>query len=132
MLLGQRIVWFLTGFATCFASSIPGSSVGHARDLELHRRQSPTPSSPVGPPDPECTNGPSTRACWGDGFSIATNFDFDWPDTGNIVEYSLEITNTTMAPDGFERLVMAVNGQFPGPTLHAGRSFTKTLKYWLL
>jgi hypothetical protein len=26
-----------------------------------------------------------------------------------------------MAPDGYERLVLAVNGQFPGPTLYASK-----------
>jgi hypothetical protein len=26
-----------------------------------------------------------------------------------------------MAPDGTERLVMAINGQYPGPTLHASK-----------
>lgn len=28
----------------------------------------------------------------------------------------------TLAPDGFERPIMAVNGQFPGPTIQAGNS----------
>lgn len=35
------------------------------------------------------------------------------------LQYSLEITNTTMAPDGFERMVYAVNGQIPGPVITA-------------
>lgn len=115
----QNIFLLLAGLSTCFASSIPRNNPHIVQDYDIHPRQSPTPSlSEV--PDPECTNGPSTRACWGYGYSIATDFDLDWPVTGNVVEYSLEITNTTMAPDGFERLVMAVNGQFPGSTIHAG------------
>jgi hypothetical protein len=71
--------------------------------------------------DSSCTNGPFTRQCWGNGFSIATDYDTAWPVTGNTVSYTLEITNTTLAPDGTERLVMAINGQYPGPTLHASK-----------
>ncbi|KAM3081222.1 laccase, multicopper oxidase, benzenediol:oxygen oxidorectuctase [Clarireedia jacksonii] len=69
--------------------------------------------------DPACTNSPFTRSCWGNGFSIATDFDTKHPNTGVTRKYNLEITNTTLAPDGFSRLVMAINGQYPGPTLYA-------------
>lgn len=62
--------------------------------------------------DAACTNGPNTRACWKNGFSIATDFDAKLPPEGKTIIYDLEITNTTMAPDGFERLIMAVNGQY--------------------
>lgn len=34
-------------------------------------------------------------------------------------QYTLEITNTTMAPDGYSRMVFAINGQYPGPTIEA-------------
>ena len=76
-----------------------------------------TTSTP--PPDPQCTNGPFTRACWGDDFSIATDFDYSWPNTGKTVSYTLEIANITLAPDGHAREVLAVNGQYPGPTIRA-------------
>ncbi|KAF2166071.1 multicopper oxidase [Zasmidium cellare ATCC 36951] len=70
--------------------------------------------------DQGCTNGPNTRACWKSGFSIATDFDKKLPPAGKTVTYNLEITNTThMAPDGYQRLVMAINGQYPGPTIYA-------------
>ncbi|OAX81865.1 hypothetical protein ACJ72_03790 [Emergomyces africanus] len=69
--------------------------------------------------DKNCKNSPTDRRCWGGGFDITTNFGVKWPDTGKVVEYHLEISNTTLAPDGFERLVLAVNGQFPGPTIRA-------------
>ncbi|KKZ61340.1 hypothetical protein EMCG_04059 [[Emmonsia] crescens] len=76
-----------------------------------------------GPPgyvsDKKCKNSPTNRACWGGGFDITTNFGVKWPDTGKVVEYQLEISNITLAPDGYERLVLAVNGQFPGPTIRA-------------
>ena len=61
--------------------------------------------------DAACTNGPNTRACWKAGFSIATDFDKKLPPEGKTVTYDLEITNTTMAPDGYKRLIMAINGQ---------------------
>ncbi|KAG9787986.1 Laccase [Exophiala dermatitidis] len=69
--------------------------------------------------DSQCTNGPLTRQCWGNGFSIATNYDNTWPNTGKVVQYHLEVTNTTMALDGVSRPVYAINGQYPGPTIRA-------------
>jgi hypothetical protein len=70
-------------------------------------------------PDSACTNGPFTRACWSDGFSISTNYDSTWPVTGRTVSYHLEITNTTVAPDGLSRMGALINGQCPGPTIVA-------------
>ncbi|KAF2434506.1 hypothetical protein EJ08DRAFT_581930 [Tothia fuscella] len=71
-------------------------------------------------PDKACSNGPLTRACWSDGFSIATDFDTKWPNTGKTVHYDLEITNTTCNPDGNgDRLCMLINKQYPGPTIIA-------------
>ena len=71
-------------------------------------------------PDPSCTNGPLTRACWKNGYSIATDFDLKFPTTGNIVSYNLEITNGTCNPDGNgKRLCLLVNNQYPGPTIRA-------------
>lgn len=63
--------------------------------------------------DTACSNTANTRACWSNGFSIATDFDAKFPETGRDVIYNLEITNmTTLSPDGFNRLVLAVNGQY--------------------
>lgn len=36
-------------------------------------------------------------------------------------KYTLDVVNITLAPDGTERMVFAVNGQFPGPTIEAGQ-----------
>ncbi|QSZ31194.1 hypothetical protein DSL72_000757 [Monilinia vaccinii-corymbosi] len=70
--------------------------------------------------DPACTNSPFTRACWGNGFSIATDFDTKNPTTGVTRKYNLEVTNTTCSPDGVTRHdCMLINGQFPGPTIYA-------------
>lgn len=71
-------------------------------------------------PDSACTHTPVTRSCWGNGFSIATNYDSTWPVTGRVVEHTLEITNTTMNLDGGRsRIIHAVNGQYPGPAIRA-------------
>ncbi|KAH9906850.1 multicopper oxidase [Xylariomycetidae sp. FL2044] len=56
--------------------------------------------------------------CWGD-FSLSTNWYDEVPDTGVTREYWLELTNTTAAPDGVERMVLTINGSIPGPTLFA-------------
>ena len=73
-------------------------------------------------PDSACTNGPDTRACWSNGFSIATDFDSKWPTTGRTRTYDWHITNTTCNPDGQgEKVCMLVENQYPGPTLEAGK-----------
>ena len=100
------------------------------------------PLAEYAPPTPSCTNGPTSRGCWSDGFNIDTDYYKSWPNTGRVVEvsfahsprtsatvtllgltpegqYHWEITNQTLAPDGFERVVLAVNGQFPGPLVEA-------------
>lgn len=70
-------------------------------------------------PTSTCTNSPTSRGCWSGGFSIDTDFDDDWPSTGNVVSYELTVTNITLAPDGYSRYVLAINGQYPGPTIYA-------------
>lgn len=35
------------------------------------------------------------------------------------VQYWFEVTNTTVSPDGIERIGLAVNGSIPGPTIEA-------------
>lgn len=65
-----------------------------------------------------CTYSASDRSCWGD-YDLSTNYYDEAPDTGVTREYYLELTNTTAALDGVERIVLLVNGTFPGPTLFA-------------
>lgn len=60
----------------------------------------------------------NSRATWGD-YDLDTNFYDVIPDTGVTREYWFDIVNTTAAPDGIERQVLLVNGQFPGPTIEA-------------
>jgi hypothetical protein len=76
-------------------------------------------TTPTTAPESVCTNGPTTRDCWDETFSLDTDFDSNFPTTGRTVAYDWTITNTTMAPDGFERAVFAINGQYPGPAIKA-------------
>ncbi|KJK61824.1 Multicopper oxidase [Aspergillus parasiticus SU-1] len=69
--------------------------------------------------DAGCTHGPSSRACWSDGYDLSTNYYEDAPDTGVVREYWFNIENTTAAPDGVELPVQLINGSFPGPTIIA-------------
>ena len=99
-----------------FAAFIPRAELIQL-DNGLVPRQATTSTRP---PDAACSNGPATRSCWGNGFSIATNYDSTWPNTGKVVRYNLEVTNTTMNLDGGRvRPIYAINGQYPGPTIRA-------------
>jgi FtsP/CotA-like multicopper oxidase with cupredoxin domain len=102
-----------------FAGLIPRADFTPIED-RLFERQTP---------DSQCTNTPMTRSCWGNGFSIATNYDSVWPTTGKTVKYTLEITNTTMNLDGGRnRTIFAVNGQYPGPAIRASWGDTLQIK----
>ncbi|EJD46356.1 extracellular dihydrogeodin oxidase/laccase [Auricularia subglabra TFB-10046 SS5] len=65
-----------------------------------------------------CTNADS-RLCWDGTYDINTDYYSDGPDTGNTVVYYIQITNSTLAPDGVSRQVLAINGTIPGPTITA-------------
>lgn len=70
--------------------------------------------------DRACTHGPDKRACWREGYSVATDFDKKFPVTGNTVLYDLKLTNGTCNPDGHgDRVCLLVNGQYPGPLIRA-------------
>lgn len=69
--------------------------------------------------DSSCVNGPTTRNCWNNGFSVATDSDDKWPETGNTVTYNLEVTQKTLSPDGVARPMIVFNGQYPGPAIVA-------------
>lgn len=48
-----------------------------------------------------------------------TNYYKDYPNTGVIREYDWTITREVIAPDGYERDVLLINGAFPGPMIEA-------------
>ncbi|OCT53411.1 Laccase-2 [Cladophialophora carrionii] len=120
MLLVLSFVLLLLHQAT--AAYIPSAELAQI-DNGLARRQASSTSSTAPTPtqkaDSQCTHGPFTRACWGNGYSIATNYDAVWPNTDKVVEYFLDIQNATMSLDGFSRQLYVINGQFPGPTITA-------------
>ncbi|KAF2760204.1 multicopper oxidase [Pseudovirgaria hyperparasitica] len=53
------------------------------------------------------------------GLTIHTNYYKEIPKTCRTVEYTVHVENTTIAPDGIERLGLIINGQMPGPMIHA-------------
>lgn len=71
------------------------------------------------PDHTSCGNSAQNRAQWCDGFNIGTDYESIAPDTGRTREYWLTVGDFTLAPDGYSRPVMAINGSIPGPTLFA-------------
>lgn len=71
-----------------------------------------------------CENGPQSRSCWTGDFTVETDSEERWPNTGKTVHYDLNISNMTLAPDGTLRSMLVINGQYPGPVLTASRSRT--------
>ncbi|KID83124.1 laccase [Metarhizium guizhouense ARSEF 977] len=66
-----------------------------------------------------CTgNSAGDRMQWCD-YSVATDYSTTVVDTLVTREYWLELTDVVVAPDGFSRPAIAVNGSIPGPTLFA-------------
>ncbi|KAJ5670731.1 uncharacterized protein N7477_006094, partial [Penicillium maclennaniae] len=57
------------------------------------------------------------RSCCND--DVSTDYYNVVPDTGVTREYYLDIQEVTVAPDGYSRTAMAVNGSIPGPTIQA-------------
>ena len=55
---------------------------------------------------------------WGNLTAYNANPD-NIPQTNRIVYYDWTITREPLAPDGFSKDVLLINGQFPGPTLEA-------------
>lgn len=56
----------------------PGGALANAK---MEKRQSATATT-TKVADSACTNGPLTRSCWSNGYSVATDFDAKWPNTG--------------------------------------------------
>ena len=78
----------------------------------------PSPSLDVNKLSKRCTNSATDRSCWGD-YDLSTNYYDVVPDTGVTREYWFNIENGTASPDGREKLVLTINGTFPGPTIIA-------------
>ncbi|KAF8244372.1 hypothetical protein K440DRAFT_558924 [Wilcoxina mikolae CBS 423.85] len=83
------------------------------------------PALPLPPSQREFfCNTPTDRRCWlygpagWDFFGIETDYEQRWP-RGVLREYWLNVTYTTISPDGVERIGQVVNGTYPGPLLEA-------------
>ena len=63
-------------------------------------------------------NTANNRSQWCE-YDTSTDYYQTWPDTEVIRDFYFELTNTTAAPDGIERMVLSVNGMIPGPTIEA-------------
>ena len=61
-------------------------------------------------------NTADDRSTWCD-YDLSTDYYNEVPETGVTREYYFEVTNSTLAPDGVERIVLSINGSVPGPTL---------------
>jgi iron transport multicopper oxidase len=47
----------------------------------------------------------------------------------NAVDYTFNIGNAVLAPDGFNRSTVVVNGQFPGPLISATKGEPLNVRY---
>lgn len=56
---------------------------------------------------------------WGDRSCTDTNPYTDAPDTGVVRTYDFAISRGVLSPDGYEKRMILVNGQFPGPIIEA-------------
>ncbi|CAI7601011.1 unnamed protein product [Penicillium pancosmium] len=63
-------------------------------------------------------NSANDRQTWCN-YDLSTNYYDVVPDTGVTREYYFDIQEVTVAPDGYSRTAMAVNGSIPGPTIQA-------------
>lgn len=69
---------------------------------------------------PPFLGGPGHDAVpWGNRTANGTNYYQDVPSTGVVRSYDLHISRGQFAPDGYQKELILVNGQFPGPLLEA-------------
>ncbi|KAF2231870.1 multicopper oxidase [Viridothelium virens] len=74
-------------------------------------------------------NSPSNRQCWSAGFNISTDYELSIP-KGVVRKFILDVTNETIAPDGYNVSRMLFNHSYPGPTLEGnwGDTFEITVR----
>lgn len=65
---------------------------------------------------------------WGTRNCTNTNPYSEAPDTGVIRSYDFVVSRGVLAPDGYQRSLTLVNGQFPGPTIEANWGDTIEVK----
>lgn len=100
------------------ASASSSSSSLKERSLPLRKRRASTCKAPK-KAEPVCEfDSVANPECWG-AHSLSTNWYETTPETGVVREYWWELVNSTARVDGVERVVLTVNGSFPGPTIFA-------------
>ncbi|KAI9698851.1 MAG: hypothetical protein M1820_007358 [Bogoriella megaspora] len=74
-------------------------------------------------------NSPTNRQCWSEGFDINTDYELRIPQ-GVVRKFILDVTNETLAPDGYNVSRMLFNHSYPGPTLEGnwGDTFEITVR----
>ena len=81
------------------------ASLALAAPARIHRRQ-------------DCFHSRNNPSCWNDAFNLETNF-YEKAPKGVTREYFFTLSEVMAAPDGFDRMVLAINGKVPGPTIVA-------------
>jgi hypothetical protein len=57
--------------------------------------------------------------CWKGGLDIKTNYYTNFPLTNKVLKLNWTIEEIEKDPDGMKRMVTAINGKVPGPTIEA-------------
>jgi hypothetical protein len=78
MLLKGLLTTLIIAFGPTLTGAVPTTT--ELNELELIKRQTA---------DPACTNGPLSRGCWAGGFSISTDYEAKYPNTGKVVEVDI-------------------------------------------
>jgi hypothetical protein len=116
MRLNMLCLSVLLALTTLAAARPNGKLIDRASTATSASSTTSTSTSSTLVADSQCTNGPTSRDCWSNGYSIAADFDEKWPTTGATRKYSWTFTNSTVNPDGGgERVGFLINGKFPGP-----------------
>ncbi|KAJ5983636.1 Multicopper oxidase type 3 [Penicillium waksmanii] len=94
--------------------------VGVASATSMHgRKNNPYWAQHISHKRDACSgNSASDRQTWCN-YDLSTNYYNVVPDTGVTRKYYFDIQEVTVAPDGYSRTAMAVNGSIPGPTIQA-------------
>ncbi|KAL2353497.1 Cupredoxin [Cryomyces antarcticus] len=120
-----------TGSATSSTASVGSSSsasVSSGSTSASSSSSSPVVSPVTGSTSRSASASSSCIPCEGQpgndpnsycGYDINTNYYQHVPKTCRTVEYTLTVSNTTIAPDGVERIALLINGQMPGPLIEA-------------
>jgi hypothetical protein len=89
-MLGNIVAFWLSLGSLALTGAVPHKAELLPPSRVIARRQAPSGTQV---PDGACTNGPRTRNCWSNGFSIATDFDAKAPPAGKTVTVVRPVVN---------------------------------------